>query len=380
MYSLGDYGGMIGDAVRTPAYVRAIEAAVRPGSVVVDLGCGTGFFALVACRAGAQRVYAIEQAEIIQFAEKLAAVNGFSDRITFLRGDSRQMQLRERADLIVSDLRGALPFFGQALLAIKDARQRFLTDGGAIIPRRDVLYAAIVEAEAAYEKIRGPWQTGADNLDLSAGLSCELNQICQAFANRDQLVTEPQAWCEINYTKELEPNATAKLFFRASRSATGHGVLIWFEAQLYGKIGFSCAPGAPKTVYSHIFLPWLEPLPVSAGQEIQVELHANLVGSDYVWRWETQTIERESGVLRHFRQSTLQGAQFSPQWLRKHAYDFVPMLTAEGEAERWLLHAMDGKMALEQIAKAAADRFPGVFRKKEEAFRRVSALAEKFSR
>src|SRR5579859_7131846 len=108
MYSLGDYGGMIGDAVRTPAYVRAIEAAVRPGSVVVDLGCGTGFFALVACRAGAQRVYAIEQAEIIQFAEKLAAVNGFSDRITFLRGDSRQMQLRERADLIVSDLPGAL--------------------------------------------------------------------------------------------------------------------------------------------------------------------------------------------------------------------------------------------------------------------------------
>lgn len=380
MYSLGVYGNMIGDCVRTPPYIKAIEAAVKPGSVVVDVGCGTGFFALVACRAGARRVYAIDQAEIIHFAEKLAEANGFADRITFLRGDSRQTQLPERADVIVSDVRGALPFFGPALSSIQDARERFLADGGIVIPQRDTLYAAIVEAEAAYEEITAPWKTETSGLDLSAGLSCTLYQMGQQYANREQLVSEPQAWCVIDYAKNLATGAAAKLLFRTTRIAVAHGILIWFDAQLYEDIGFSCAPGIPKTVYSHVFLPWLEPVVVAEGQEIEVALHANLVGADYIWRWETSISKDAAGVPRHFRQSTLQGAQFSPQWLRKHAEDFIPSLTAEGEAERWLLQAMDGKTALERIAKEAADRFPAVFRKKEEAFRRASALAEKFSR
>lgn len=371
---------MISDTVRTPAYVRAIEAAVRPGSVVVDLGCGTGFFALVACRAGAGRVYAIDEAEIIHFAEKLAVANGFSDRITFLHGDSRQMQLPQRADLIVSDLRGALPFFGQAFQAIEHARERFLARGGVMIPQRDVLYAAIVEAEVAYANLTEPWHTGTSGLDLSSGLSYELNQICQAFAKPEQLVTEPQAWCEINYTKKLEPNTAAKLSFRSTRSATVHGVLIWFEAELYGEIGFSCAPGAPKTVYSHIFLPWIEPLQVAAGQQIQVELRVNLVGSDYVWRWDTLVPATDGQPERNFHQSTFEGAQLTSEVLRRRSIDYVPVLSDAGEAERWLLQAIDGSKPLQEIAEDAAQRFPNVFRRQEDALRRVTLLVDRFSR
>ena len=65
--------------------------------------------------------------------------------------------------------------------------------------------------------------------------------------------------------------------------------------------------------YGHSFLPWLEPVAISAGQEIQVELHADLVGGDYIWRWETKIC----GVDYHFQQSALEGTQFSPQWLQR---------------------------------------------------------------
>ena len=51
---------MLNDRARTDAFIRAIEATVRPGDVVVDLGTGTGVLALAAARAGARRVYAIE--------------------------------------------------------------------------------------------------------------------------------------------------------------------------------------------------------------------------------------------------------------------------------------------------------------------------------
>lgn len=380
MYSLGDYGYMIADSVRIGPYTEAIEAAVRPGNVVVDLGSGPGFFALIACRAGARRVYAIDLAEIVHFGRDFATANSFTDRIEFLQGDSRQIQLPERADVIVSDVRGALPFSGHCMVTLEDARQRFLAEGGIMIPQRDTLYAAIVESEKLYDEISSPWQSSVKGLDLSPALPCVLNDVHSTHITGEQLVTEPQAWWVVEYMKGPSIRAAAVIRFRTMRGATAHGVAIWFDTELFGKIGFSCAPGGPKTVYGHSFLPWPRPVTVSAGQEIQVELHADLVGGDYIWRWETKICEEGKGVVHHFQQSTLQGTRFSPQWLRRHAMDFVPVLSEAGEAERWLLQAMDGKAPLQDIAQAAAERYPTVFPRREEAFRRASELAEKFSR
>jgi type I protein arginine methyltransferase len=371
---------MIADSVRIGPYTQAIEAAVRPGGVVVDLGSGPGFFALVACRAGARRVYAIDLAEIVQFGRHFATANSFADRIEFLWGDSRQIQLPERADVIVSDIRGALPFSGHAMVSLEDARQRFLAEGGTMIPQRDTLYAAIVEWEKLYNEVISPWQSSAKGLDLSPALPSVLNDLHSTHITAEQLVTEPQAWCVIEYTKGPSPRAAATLHFQARRGATAHGVVLWFDTQLFGNIGFSCAPGGPNTVYGHTFLPWLQPVTISAGQEVEVELHADLVGGDYIWRWETKICGERKGVVHHFQQSTLEGTRFSPQWLRRHATDFVPVLTEAGEAERWLLQAMDGNAPLQEIAQEAAERFPKVFRRQEEAFRRAAELAAKYSR
>jgi type I protein arginine methyltransferase len=188
MYSLDDYGAMIVDSVRRGPYMQAIETAVRPGNVVVDLGSGPGFFALIACRAGARRVYAIDLDGIVEFGRHFATANGFTDRIEFLQGDSRQIQLPERADVIVSDIRGALPFSGHSIVSLEDARQRFLAEGGTLIPQRDTLYAAIVESEKFYNKIRSPWLSSDDGLDLSPALPCVLNDVHSIHLLQEQLV------------------------------------------------------------------------------------------------------------------------------------------------------------------------------------------------
>src|SRR5690242_20462756 len=153
MYSLDDYGSMISDADRFGAYGAAIAAAVQLGDVVVDVGCGPGMFSLLACQAGARQVYAIEAAEVIQVGRQLATANGFAERIRFIEGDSRRIELPEKARVVISDIRGALPLFQHSIESILDAQNRFLATGGVLIPQRDTLYAAIIEAKSFYETI-----------------------------------------------------------------------------------------------------------------------------------------------------------------------------------------------------------------------------------
>ena len=370
---------MIADSVRIGPYVRALECAVRPGDVVVDLGSGPGFLALIAARAGASRVYAIDFAEIVHFGRQFAATNNLTDRIEFLHCDSQQVQLPERANVIVSDIRGTLPFSGHSVLSLQDARRRFLAEGGTMIPQRDTLYAAVVESGKCYNELISPWQSSIKGLDLSAALPYVLNEVHGTHFTPQQLVTEPQAWCVLEYMKDPSIRAAATLQFRATRDVTSHGVALWFDTQLFGDYGFSSAPG-PNTVYGHSFLPWLQPVTITVGQAIQVELHADPVGGDYLWQWETKIYDRRNHVAHHFQQSTLLGTRFSPERLRRHDLDYVPVLSEVGEAERWLLQAMDGKAPMQEIAQTAAEHFPKVFRRREEAFRRAAELAEKYSR
>ena len=157
MYSLQGYGNMIADSVRTDAYAAALRAAVRPGCVVVDIGTGPGFFAILACRFGARRVVAIESGDIIEVARHVAAANGCSDRIEFLHADSRTVEIGERADVVVADLRGVLPYFGRHLETMKDARTRLLAPGGSMIPAQDTIFAACVEAPELHRPVTSPW-------------------------------------------------------------------------------------------------------------------------------------------------------------------------------------------------------------------------------
>ncbi len=255
-----------------------------------------------------------------------------------------------------------------------------MVEGGVQILRRDTIYAAILETPDYYARLVSPWKDVGRGLKLDAVLPMVLNDSYKLRSQSHQLMTDAQRWCELDYTRHLNPRTSAKLRFRATRRGTGHGITAWFEAQLVEGVGFSTAPGTVGTIYGQGFLPWLEPVEVETDQEIEVDLRADPVGDDHVWRWDTKIAAHKGHPERVFRQSTFLGAQFTPEGLRRRAVDFVPKLSESGQAERWLIEAMDGGTTLQEIANTATQRFPKVFLRQDDAFRRVSALAEKFSR
>ena len=133
---------MLGDRARVRRFVEAVRAAVRPGDVVLDLGTGSGILGFAAARAGAARVYAIDRGHIITVAEQLAQRNGVDDRIRFMRGASRELELPERVDVIVAEIIGAFGLEEEIVESLADARQRFLKPGGRMLPDRLELWVA----------------------------------------------------------------------------------------------------------------------------------------------------------------------------------------------------------------------------------------------
>ena len=275
MYNLAEYGAMIADKGRTAAYARALEQLVKPGSVVLDVGCGPGILSLLACRAGAARVYAVEQADLIDLARELAAANGFADRIHFIQATSTELELPEAVDGIVSDLHGVVPLFRTAIVSILDARDRFLKPGGWMIPARDTLWTAVVTSPQAHQQIVTAWDTEY-GFDLSAAKRRAINLYEGRRIESADLLSAPQCWGTLDYRELGSPSAAGEVSCTVERVATGHGIGVWFDCETAAGIGLSNSPASGEHhVYSQAFFPWPAATELAAGDTVRVSIRAD---------------------------------------------------------------------------------------------------------
>jgi protein arginine N-methyltransferase 1 len=381
VYSLRAFGAMIADRVRMDAYTLALRRAVKPGSVVVDIGTGTGIFALLACRFGARRVFAIEPDDVIQVARELATANGFADRIEFIQDHSTRVTLPERADVVIADVRGGLP--GLQVPTLIDARRRLLAPGGTLIPQRDTLWAAVVDVPALFGSLVDPWVVHGEGLDMRLARRMVTNQVHKTRRGPltpEQFLTDPHTWGDIDYTRIESTETAGDLRWTATRSGTCHGVVAWFDTVVAEGIGFSNTPLAPELVYGSLFFPWSDPVPITAGDSVAVSLQCRGVGDESLWCWNTRvTGPGEPGVEKAgFRQSEFYGAPVSLERLREREAGHVPRLNEDGEIDRLVLDSIDGANRLEDLARLAAARFPKRFPRWEDALTRVSDLARTY--
>jgi len=135
---------MIRDRVRTEAFQRAIDSVVRPGDTVLDVGAGSGILSVFAARAGAARVYAVEQTSIAVLAQELAAANGVAEIVRVVHGDIVDIDLPERVDVIVSEWLGGFGIDEGMLVPVIAARDRWLKPGGIMIPHSVTAWTALV--------------------------------------------------------------------------------------------------------------------------------------------------------------------------------------------------------------------------------------------
>ena len=383
MYNLHNHGRMINERVRTGAYEEALRRAVRPGSVVLDIGTGTGIFALLACRFGARQVYAVEPDDVIQVAREVAAANGFADRINFIQGFSTEISLPEPVDVIVCDLRGCLPLLQDNLTAIADARQRFLAPGGLLIPQRDTLWTACVSAPVLHRKITSPWSDNPYSLDMQAIQRLGANLWWSTKVEPEQLLTPAACFRSLDYAAAELSEPLAEVRLPVTLAGTGHGLAVWFDAHLLEGIGFSNAPGQPHiAVYGQSFFPWPEPVELQAGDVVAARFRQDLVGGDYLWCWDTRVLRQgdPGRIVAAFQQSDFLSEPLSLAKIKKQAATHVPALNEQGRIDHTILRMMAEQVPLGDIARQLAAEHPDRFPRSQDAQAHVGELSLKYSK
>ncbi len=229
---LSVHADMIFDQERVSCYKNAIDSVVKPGDVVADIGTGTGLLAFLSLRAGARHIHAIEKSPAIKWAKRLAEKHGFADDISFYQADSREVELPEKVDVVISELIGHIAFEEGMAESLFDARSRFLHEDGVIIPQKVSLVAVPVCEKELYERSiacwRPAWGIDYSLLKEDAVTSCYLTEI-----SNDLFMSTPAT---ILTTDIVADQATTELSdthtFRICRPGEVNGIALWFDAEL----------------------------------------------------------------------------------------------------------------------------------------------------
>lgn len=352
----------LSDVPRIAAFRKAIEEIVHPGDCAVDLGCGTGIMGLMACRAGASRVYAIESEGIIGLARAIASDNGYGGRIQFLRGLSTRLEIPEKVDVVITDQIGRFGFEAGIVQYFQDAVRRFLKPGGKLIPSAVDLCVAPVTCPALWDG-QNFWNQSPAGFDFRAARQIAGNARYPFTYGPRNLLARPGIAARIDLYHADAENLAGSSAFEIEHAGQLHGIGGWFQAQLSPSVMLTNSPLSPERINRrNVLLPIERPVDVHPGDRVTVELR--IIPSEKTTSW---TVLVETGIRsgqvskQRFANSTLLGTMFSQEDLDRTRLGATPRLTPWGEARRTVLELVDGRRPLQEVELELFRRHPDLF-------------------
>ena len=266
--SLFVHARLLHDRRRTESFLAAVREIVRPGDVVVDVGAGTGVLAIAAAQAGAARVYAVERTSIINFAKLNIRQNGLQDRVTPVAGWSMDVELPERADVLVSEIIGNDPFDEKVVEVTADARMRLLKPDARMVPQTITIFALpltvpdrIVRRCCFTPEVLENWRSWYD-IDFSAlaRSAAPWSFTCSPGILGGRALADPVPVADLRSAQSSA--VAADRCFTATASGRLNGVMICFEAELSPGIRLSTHPDQGDCSWKHRV--WMLPEPLTA--------------------------------------------------------------------------------------------------------------------
>lgn len=276
-----NHHAMLRDYVRMAAYRRAIEKAVKPDTIALDLGCGSGILSFFTAKAGAKKVYAIERrADIIFMASELAKANGLDSQIEFLEGASSHInenKLTPKPNLLVAEILGNGILEENVLEFTLDARRRFLAPGAKMIPWKLDIYFFGFDCGMFQSR----WEEVQEFKDLYGFDFTILGQVlCNKATTRmdryspqlQKAMTEPVMVKSLDFMTVTDTAFVSRFELVALEEGNVTSFCGYFKAHLDEENILTNSPWAPPTHWTHLIYTLPAPRAVKKGERLNMEV------------------------------------------------------------------------------------------------------------
>jgi SAM-dependent methyltransferase len=369
--SIPEQRSMALDHVRNAAYAAALQQIIRPDSVVLDLGAGTGVLGLIAARLGARRVYLVEPTDVIAVADEIVRANGLQHVVRCIQGRFEDITLPEPVDVIVSVMTGNFLLAEDLLGTLFRARDVALRPGGVLVPSEAEIAAVPVSAPSAYSREIDGWSAVHYGVDLGAARPYAANSVFFRVEGLSDasFLADPAVLASFDFQCAREAGLHSERTFEISRSGLCHGCVGWFNVKLGGS-WLSTSPHAAATHWSPAFLPIDPPLEVERGERLTFALDRP-ASSEWTW-----SVRAGNGTRRH---STHLASPLTAATLKKASAGFSPSLNTEGRILADVLSMFDGARTSGAIAEVVHAKYRARFPSPQDAMDFVRLVARRYS-
>ncbi len=283
---------MMSDRVRIEQYRRAIEETVKPGDIVVDLGTGTGILSLIASKCLPRTIYAIERTDIIEVAERIAHDNGVTN-ITFIKGDSCEIELPTKCDVLLSECLGYLVVQENMITDFYRFRDKWLKPEGSLIPLDGKLFFGPIASASAYSSVSF-WNSIQDvhGFNYKALSAISANSASHECLSMEDFLSQPILSHEFNFLSDIDPSLKCDVVFEIAKDGTLVGIGGYFESTLSDNVILDTSPLSQTHWRQHIF-PVNKPRVVRIGDRVRFSLVSVMRRALVDWKWDVQINDEE---------------------------------------------------------------------------------------
>lgn len=250
----GIHEEMLKDTSRTLAYRLAMykNRHLFKDKVVLDVGCGTGILSMFAVKAGAKHVYSVDMLNIIEKAREIVELNGFDDKITLLQGKLEDIELPvDSVDIIVSEWMGYFLLYESMLDTVLYARDKYLVEGGLILPDKCQMYVAGIE-DGQYKDDKIHFWEDVYGFDYSPFIKVAMAEPLVDTVDLKSLITTPSKFFEFDINTVTKEGLTFHEAFslEATDNDLCHAFIVWFDCVFPGDEKVTLGTG-PLSQYTH---------------------------------------------------------------------------------------------------------------------------------
>lgn len=276
---------MLSDKVRTDSYRLAIlnNKTLFQDKTVLDLGCGTGILSMFCSTAGAARVFAVDQSDIIYHAMVIVKENDLNDKISIIKGRLEDIELPEKVDVVVSEWMGYFLLFEGMLDSVIFARNNCLKPGGVMLPNRcniSIVGSGDVET---HNKFIGFW-SDVYGFKMNCMKSEVIREASVEVADPAHVITTSNVICEIDmYKCDVDSvNFSSQFNLQVLKDGFLTFLVGYFDTffELPDSVSFSTGPLSPPTHWKQTIFYLKDPIPVKKGDNISGKLTCNRNVSD----------------------------------------------------------------------------------------------------